>query len=140
MNPSEGPPCAGEHFCRLDPRISYAADSASGIVQPGRDHWPSANSLVFSGGGISERLLIGATDRRGEQAVERRLGIGDFVATVYRHLGIDAENVAIPDFSGPPDSDPPGRPPDRRAGAAELSECLRRKRILSEPFVAPFRA
>lgn len=84
------------------PRISYAADSASGVVQPGRDHWPSANSFVFSGGGISEGLLIGATDRRGEQAVERRLGIGDFVATVYRHLGIDAENVAIPDFSGRP--------------------------------------
>lgn len=84
------------------PRISYAADSASGVVQPGRDHWPSANSFVFSGGGISEGQLIGATDRRGEQAIERRLGIGDFVATVYRHMGIDAENVAIPDFSGRP--------------------------------------
>jgi hypothetical protein len=46
--------------------------------------------------------VIGATDRHGEQAVERRLSIGDFVATVYRHLGIDAENIAIPDFSGRP--------------------------------------
>ena len=84
------------------PRISYAADSASGVVQPGRDHWPSANSIVFSGGGIAEGQVIGATDRRGEQAVERRLGIGDFVATIYRHLGIDADRVAIPDFSGRP--------------------------------------
>jgi hypothetical protein len=84
------------------PRISYAADSASGVIQPGRDHWPSANSFVFSGGGIAEGQVIGATDRRGEQAVDRRLGIGDFVATIYRHLGFDAERVAIPDFSGRP--------------------------------------
>jgi hypothetical protein len=34
--------------------------------------------------------------------VDRRLGIGDFVATIYRHLGIYAERVAIPDFSGRP--------------------------------------
>ena len=84
------------------PKISYAPDSASGVTQPGRDHWPSANSMVFSGGGITEGQLLGATDRRGEQAVERRLGIGDFVATVYRHLGIDAANVSVPDHSGRP--------------------------------------
>ncbi len=84
------------------PRITYAPDSGSGIVQPGRDHWPNANSLLFSGGGIAEGQWIGAIDRRGEQAVERRLGIGDFVATVYRHLGVDAERVEIPDFSGRP--------------------------------------
>jgi hypothetical protein len=84
------------------PRISYAPDSASGAVQPGRDHWPNANSFLFSGGGIAEGQLLGATDRRGEHAVERRLGIGDFVATIYRHLGIQADDVAIPDFSGRP--------------------------------------
>jgi len=70
--------------------------------KPGRDHWPIANSLIFSGGGIAEGQVIGATDRRGEQAVERRCGIGEFVATIYRHLGVDAERVAIPDFSGRP--------------------------------------
>src|SRR6185437_10281101 len=84
------------------PKISYAEDSASGVTQPGRDHWPSANAFVFSGGGIAEGQLIGATDRRGEQVTEGRLGIGDFVATIYRHLGIDAQQVAIPDFSGRP--------------------------------------
>jgi hypothetical protein len=30
------------------PRISYAADSASGVRQPGRDHWPHAMSFLFS--------------------------------------------------------------------------------------------
>jgi hypothetical protein len=84
------------------PRISYAADSASGLMQPGRDHWPNATSFLFSGGGIAEGQVIGATDRRGEEVTERRVGVGDFVATIYRHLDIDAEKVSINDFSGRP--------------------------------------
>ena len=84
------------------PRISTAADSGSGRIQPGRDHWPAANSMLFAGGGIRTGQVIGATDARGEQVVERRFGVGDFLATVYRHLGIDAANIAIPNFSGRP--------------------------------------
>lgn len=91
------------------PRISYAASSgggvasaAQGIVQPGRDHWPNANSMLFAGGGIQTGQVIGATDSRGEEVVERRVGPGDFLATIYRHLGIDAQNVALPDLSGRP--------------------------------------
>jgi hypothetical protein len=91
------------------PRISYVASSGGGqasapkgVVQPGRDHWPRANSMIFAGGGIRTGQVIGATDRRGEDVVERRFGPGDFLATMYHHLGIDAEHVAIPDFSGRP--------------------------------------
>jgi hypothetical protein len=84
------------------PRISYAADSASGVMQPGRDHWPNDTSFLFSGGNIAEGQVIGSTDQHGEQVIERRVGVGDFVATVYRHLGIDADNVSITDFSGRP--------------------------------------
>jgi hypothetical protein len=84
------------------PRISYAADSASGRMQPGRDHWPSAMSFLFSGGGMATGQVVGATDGRGEQAIERRLGVGDFLATIYRHLGIDYQREAILDFSGRP--------------------------------------
>lgn len=91
------------------PRISHVASSgggvasaAAGTVQPGRDHWPNANTMLFAGGGIRTGQVIGATDRRGEEAVERRVGPGDFLATIYRHLGIDAANVAIPNFGGRP--------------------------------------
>jgi uncharacterized protein (DUF1501 family) len=84
------------------PRISYAADSGSGRMQPGRDHWPNANSMLFAGGGIRTGQVIGATDVRGEEVVEHRVGPGDFLATVYRHLGIDAPRVAIPNLSGRP--------------------------------------
>jgi hypothetical protein len=84
------------------PRISYAPDSASGVTQPGRDHWPYANSFIFSGGNIAEGQVIGATDRLGEHATDRRLGVGDFAATIYHHLGIDYERATIADPTGRP--------------------------------------
>jgi hypothetical protein len=91
------------------PRISYAASTgggvgsgATGVVQPGRDHWPHAMSFLFSGGGIAEGQLIGSTDKRGEHPADRRVGVGDFLATLYRHLGIDAERTTIRDPSGRP--------------------------------------
>jgi uncharacterized protein (DUF1501 family) len=84
------------------PRISYAADSASGARQPGRDHWPAATSMLLAGGGMRTGQVIGATDRRGEQVVERRVGPLDFLATMYRHLGIDPMGIAFNDFAGRP--------------------------------------
>jgi hypothetical protein len=106
------------------PRISYAASTgaglasgAAGVVQPGRDHWPHAMSFLFSGGGIPEGQIIGATDRRGEHPVDRRVGPGDFLATVYRHLGIDAERATV--------SDPAGRPvPLLQHGGAPIRELM----------------
>ncbi|HEV3260400.1 MAG TPA: DUF1501 domain-containing protein [Gemmataceae bacterium] len=91
------------------PRISYAASTgggvasgAAGVIQPGRDHWPHAMSFLFSGGGIAEGQVIGATDRRGEHPVDRRVGVGDFLATLYRHLGIDADRATIREPAGRP--------------------------------------
>jgi hypothetical protein len=91
------------------PRISHVASSGggvgsrdAGVVQPGRDHWPRANTMLFAGGGIRTGQVIGATDPRGEDPVERRVGPGDFLATVYRHLQIDYRNVSIPNLAGRP--------------------------------------
>lgn len=91
------------------PRISYVASSGGGVasapagtVQPGRDHWPRANSMLFAGGGIRTGQVIGATDQRGEDPISRRVGPEDFLATLYRHLGVDIERTMIPDFSGRP--------------------------------------
>jgi hypothetical protein len=91
------------------PRISYAASTgggvasgAAGVTQPGRDHWPHAMSFLFSGGGIAEGQVIGTTDRRGEHPTERRVGPGDFLATLYRHLGIDAGRATVQDPVGRP--------------------------------------
>jgi hypothetical protein len=91
------------------PKISYAASTGegnasapAGTQQPGRDHWPRAFSNIWAGGGIETGRFIGATDKRGEDAVERICGPGDFLATIYHHLGIDAANTLIRDFNGRP--------------------------------------
>ena len=91
------------------PRISYAASTGEGVasgpagtMQPGRDHWPHAMSFLFSGGGIEPGQVIGATDARGEQTIDRRVGVQAFLATMYRHLGIDAKRVQLLNFSGRP--------------------------------------
>ena len=91
------------------PRISYVASSGGGVasgeagtVQPGRDHWPRANTMLFAGGGIQTGQVIGATDPRGEDPIKRRVTPLDFLATIYHHLGIDYENVAIKNFAGRP--------------------------------------
>jgi len=91
------------------PRISYANSTGGGIAsgpegtrQPGRDHWPRATSILFAGGGLTTGQVIGATDQRGEDAVSRIVTRYDFLATIYRHLGIDAAGIAFDDFSGRP--------------------------------------
>lgn len=91
------------------PKISYDrstgagnASAPAGVLQPGRDHWPRAFSNIWAGGGIQTGAVIGATDKRGEDVVERACNASDFLATIYQHLGIDAAKVAIRDFNGRP--------------------------------------
>jgi len=91
------------------PKISYAASTGagdasapSGTQQPGRDHWPRAFSNLWAGGGIRPGQVIGATDKRGEDSIERICGPGDFLATIYHHLGIDSATTLIRDFNGRP--------------------------------------
>jgi len=91
------------------PRISHVASSGGGVasgakgtVQPGRDHWPRAGSMLFAGGGIPTGQVVGATDAKGEDPISRRVSPGDFLATIYRHLGIDYKQVALKNFTGRP--------------------------------------
>ena len=57
--------------------------------------------MIWAGGGIATGQVIGATDRRGEEVVERRVGPQDFLATIYQHLGIDPSR-SFNDFAGRP--------------------------------------
>ena len=58
--------------------------------------------MLFSGGGLNTGQVIGGTDARGEYVTDRRVGVGDFLATIYRHLNIDYEHTMIEDFTGRP--------------------------------------
>jgi hypothetical protein len=54
----------------------------------GRGHWTNVMSMVMAGGGYRHGQTIGATDHRGGEIKERRVGPGDLAATVFAHLGI----------------------------------------------------
>lgn len=91
------------------PKVNYQpstgagnASAPAGTRQPGRDHWPRAFSNIWAGGGIETGRFIGATDKLGEDSIENICGPGDFLATIYHHLGIDYHNTFIEDFNGRP--------------------------------------
>lgn len=93
------------------PKISYANDSASGVKQPGRDHWPRACSLIFSGGGLAGGRVVGSTDAHGADVVSNRQEVRDFLATIYKHLGIEGASLVLQDQTGRPfPAMPNGRP------------------------------
>jgi hypothetical protein len=75
----------------------------------GRDHWPSAMSILMAGGGIKTGQVIGATDNIGARPSEKPLDPIDVLATIYRHLGIDPQ-LHIPDPAGRPIALSHGKP------------------------------
>lgn len=83
------------------PRISNQVGTQTGVMQPGRDHWPGAMSVLVCGGGMRTGQVVGSTNAKGEAPKDRPLSPNDLWATVYRHLGIDYEH-AFPDLSGRP--------------------------------------
>lgn len=77
------------------PRLSKNAQGT------GRDHWPDAQSVLISGGGLKMGQVVGATNSKGEFPSARPCSPKDVLATVYRHLGINP-NHSFLDHSGRP--------------------------------------
>lgn len=77
------------------PRLSR---NAQGV---GRDHWPDAQSVLISGGGLKMGQVVGATNSKGEFPVQRPLSPKDVLATIYRHLNIDTTHEFV-DHTGRP--------------------------------------
>lgn len=67
----------------------------------GRDHWPAAGSVLFSGGGLKMGQYVGATNSAGEYPVTRPYTPQNVLATLYHVLGIDP-SATIPDHNGRP--------------------------------------
>ncbi len=70
--------CAGE-FGRT-PRVNGAA---------GRDHWPLANTIGFSGAGVRAGSIVGKTDSKCERVSGKEHTTLDYAATIFRLMGID---------------------------------------------------
>jgi hypothetical protein len=88
-------------FCRT-PKINYDKDQDSGGCSLAATTRPRAVWLILSGGGLAGGHVIGATDRLGGDVTRRRVGVRDFLATIYQHLGIDAASMTLRDRTGGP--------------------------------------
>jgi hypothetical protein len=83
------------------PRLNYQKGTANGVMQPGRDHWCNAMSMIVSGGGMRTGQVIGATNSKGEHPVERAMTPNDLWASILHFLGIDPERAFL-DHTGRP--------------------------------------
>ena len=62
----------------------------------GRDHNNKGFTLWMAGGGVKGGMTYGATDDYGYEAVEKRMHIHDWHATLLHLLGIDHERLTYP--------------------------------------------
>ena len=65
----------------------------------GRDHHPYGFTMWLAGAGVKAGLTYGATDEYGFYAVENRMHVHDFHATLLHLLGLDHTRLTYP-FSG----------------------------------------
>ncbi len=68
----------------------------------GRDHWPRVGPCLLAGGSLRTGQVIGETDRYAAEPVSRPVTYKDVFRVLYRHLGIDARGVTLPDPQGRP--------------------------------------
>jgi hypothetical protein len=61
----------------------------------GRDHNPFGYTMWFAGGGVKGGQAIGATDELGLRAVEDRISVNDFHATLLHLVGLDHEKLTV---------------------------------------------
>ncbi|MBI4586397.1 MAG: DUF1501 domain-containing protein [Planctomycetes bacterium] len=61
----------------------------------GRDHWPAVSSALLAGGGMPMGQVIGATNRLGEEVVDRPVHYQNVLATLYHNLGINPETATV---------------------------------------------
>jgi hypothetical protein len=83
------------------PRVTHAPTNFSGQIGLGRDHWPNAFSALVAGGGLRMGQVVGETNSKSEYPMHDPVTPQDLLATVYRHLRIDARRELI-SFSGRP--------------------------------------
>ena len=92
------------------PKINPASGTKTGVLQPGRDHWPKAMSVLVSGGGMKMGQVIGATNSKGEYPVDRAMSPNDLWVNMLQHLGIDHNLMLHDDLDRPIPVLPFGKP------------------------------
>jgi uncharacterized protein (DUF1501 family) len=83
------------------PKVEYSKGTQTGVTQPGRDHWPQAQSIIVSGA-CKTGIVVGSTTAKAEVPKDRPLTPNDLWATVFSHLGIDYNGTSFLDGTGRP--------------------------------------
>jgi hypothetical protein len=68
----------------------------------GRDHWSQVGCAFVAGGGMNHGQMIGSTDSKVAEPVDRPVHFGEVHSTLYHHLGIDPNATTLGDLSGRP--------------------------------------
>lgn len=71
------------------------SQTRQGQGSPGRDHGPGGFSMWMAGGGVKPGTVHGATDELGHKAVENRVSVHDFHATMLHLLGLDYRELVF---------------------------------------------
>jgi uncharacterized protein (DUF1501 family) len=61
----------------------------------GRDHWARSYSMLLAGAGIARGLVYGASDATASEPARNPVPLEDFLFTVYRQMGIDANDKLL---------------------------------------------
>ncbi len=64
-------------------------------ARAGRDHWSMAQTIIMAGGGVKPGQVIGATDKHASSVTSDIVTVSDFLRTVNRLMGIDADRTYL---------------------------------------------
>jgi len=76
----------------------------------GRDHYPNVFSAALAGGPVKGGRVVGASDAKGAFPKANPKTPQDVLATLYRHLGVDAEQQYLNNAGRPVSVLPSGKP------------------------------
>jgi hypothetical protein len=71
------------------------SQTRQGTGSAGRDHGPAGFSMWMAGGGAKPGTIYGATDDLGHKAVENRVSVHDFHATMLHLLGLNYRDLVF---------------------------------------------
>ncbi len=71
------------------------AQMENGMETAGRDHNPNAFSLWMAGAGVKAGTVFGTTDELGHEAVENKVSVTDWHATILHLLGMDSQRLVF---------------------------------------------
>ena len=84
----------GAEFGRT-PMVQGQSNNGTPAKKPGRDHHKDAYSVWMAGGGVKAGFTYGKTDDLGFHAVEDRMHVNDFHATILHLLGMDHKQLTF---------------------------------------------